>query len=240
MDMRGLAHFIQDIRKATSNRDEERRRVEEELAKIRSKFKHSDTLTMYDRKKYLCKLMFVLMLGYRVDFGHMQGIHLLSVNEASEKLIGYLSLTVFLNEGHELVMLTTRGALDLLSTVDLRVSLALTAIGNINNADYVSQWLKDAATDLCQNNRAADIAAASAHGSGSDKLSSEGVAKAMSVGSGTGANPQKRNTARVPACMAEEPYLRGCHRCRPGSGRSPQSPEFRCRHVRCYLLTRRY
>lgn len=197
MDMRGLAHFIQDIRKATSNRDDERRRVEEELAKIRSKFKHSDTLTMYDRKKYLCKLMFVLMLGYRVDFGHMEGIHLLSVNEAAEKLIGYLSLTVFLNEGHELVMLTTHVVhLDLLSTVDLRVSLALTAIGNIGNADYVEPMAEGMRQLICAKGGRATDSSGAAGGNEAPKLSSEeSVAKAMSVGSGTGTNPQIKKKA---------------------------------------------
>ena len=57
MDMRGLAHFIRDIRKVTANKEEEQKRIDQELGKIRSKFKESTSLTTYDRRKYVCKLM---------------------------------------------------------------------------------------------------------------------------------------------------------------------------------------
>ena len=137
MDMRGLANFIQDIRKATSNRDEEQRRIDVELSKIRSKFRETGKLTAYDRKKYVCKLMFIAMLGYTVDFGHMEGVQLLSGDSTSEKLIGYLSLSVFLNENHELLTLTTHTVhLDLLSGKEFNTCLALTAIGNAGGKDF--------------------------------------------------------------------------------------------------------
>uniref|UniRef100_A0A0A9ZCE0 AP-2 complex subunit alpha n=1 Tax=Lygus hesperus TaxID=30085 RepID=A0A0A9ZCE0_LYGHE len=107
MDMRGLAHFIQDIRAATNNKRNERIRVDEELAKIRAKFVNAVCMTVYQRKKYVCKLMFISMLGYRVTFGHMEAVRLMAGNTASEKLIGYLALTVLLDESSELLTLTT-------------------------------------------------------------------------------------------------------------------------------------
>ncbi|KAG5510867.1 hypothetical protein JKF63_06368 [Porcisia hertigi] len=138
MDMRGLAHFIQDIRRATGNKEEEKRRVDEELAKIRTKFIHTSSMTTYDRKKYVCKLMFISMLGYPITFGHMEGLKLMSQESPSAKLIGYLSTSVLLNENSGLLMLTTHTVYrDLLSTSDLSRSLALSAVANTGSRDFV-------------------------------------------------------------------------------------------------------
>ncbi|KAG5486146.1 hypothetical protein LSCM1_07261 [Leishmania martiniquensis] len=138
MDMRGLAHFIQDIRRATGNKKEEETRVDEELAKIRAKFIHTSTMTTYDRKKYVCKLMFISMLGYPITFGHMEGLKLMSEESPSAKLIGYLSTSVLLNENSDLLKLTTHTVYrDLLSTFDLSRSLALSAVANTGSRDFV-------------------------------------------------------------------------------------------------------
>ncbi|KAG5511489.1 hypothetical protein GH5_06435 [Leishmania sp. Ghana 2012 LV757] len=138
MDMRGLAHFIQDIRRATGNKKDEESRVDEELAKIRAKFIHTSTMTTYDRKKYVCKLMFISMLGYPITFGHMEGLKLMSEESPSAKLIGYLSTSVLLNENSDLLKLTTHTVYrDLLSTFDLSRSLALSAVANTGSRDFV-------------------------------------------------------------------------------------------------------
>ncbi|KPI83404.1 alpha-adaptin-like protein [Leptomonas seymouri] len=138
MDMRGLAHFIRDIRRATGNKKEEENRVDEELAKIRAKFFHASRMTTYDRKKYVCKLMFISMLGYPITFGHMEGLKLMSEESPSAKLIGYLSTSVLLNENSDLLTLTTHTVYrDLLSTSDLSRSLALTAVANTGSCDFV-------------------------------------------------------------------------------------------------------
>lgn len=138
MDMRGLAHFIQDIRRATGNKKEEENRVDVELAKIRAKFIHDSSITTYDRKKYVCKLMFISMLGYPITFGHMEGLKLMSEESPSAKLIGYLSTSVLLNENSDLLTLTTHTVYrDLLSTSDLSRNLALTAVANTGSRDFV-------------------------------------------------------------------------------------------------------
>ncbi|CAG9568938.1 alpha-adaptin-like protein [Leishmania major strain Friedlin] len=138
MDMRGLAHFIRDIRRATGNKKEEESRVDEELAKIRAKFLETSTMTTYDRKKYVCKLMFISMLGYPITFGHIEGLKLMSQESPSAKLIGYLSTSVLLNENSDLLTLTTHTVYrDLLSVSDLSRSLALTAVANTGSRDFV-------------------------------------------------------------------------------------------------------
>ncbi|EPY18808.1 AP-2 complex subunit alpha [Strigomonas culicis] len=137
MDMRGLAHFIQDIRNATGKKNEEEDRVNEELAKIRAKFVDAKHMSLYDRKKYVCKLMFITMLGYPVLFGHMEGLKLMAEATPSEKLIGYLSMTVLLNENSELLTLTTHTVYrDLMSNFDLNRGLALTAVAHTGGKDF--------------------------------------------------------------------------------------------------------
>ena len=51
---RGLTNFIRDIRNCASKEDE-RKRVNLELANIRTKFKQSDKLSSYDRKKCVAR-----------------------------------------------------------------------------------------------------------------------------------------------------------------------------------------
>ncbi|KAH9600025.1 Clathrin/coatomer adaptor [Trypanosoma melophagium] len=152
MDMRGLAHFIQDVRKATSSPAEERERVELELVKIRSKFQDTTKMTTYDRRKYVCKLMFITMLGYPVEFGHMEGVKLLALTTPAEKLIGYLSVTVFLHENHPLLTLATHSIYkDLLSEQELNVSLALTAIANTGGKEF-AQVMSTGVKNILLNN----------------------------------------------------------------------------------------
>ena len=56
--MRGLAVFISDIRNCKS-KEAEVKRINKELANIRSKFKGDKTLDGYQKKKYVCKLLFI-------------------------------------------------------------------------------------------------------------------------------------------------------------------------------------
>jgi hypothetical protein len=53
----------------------------------RSKFKGDKTLDGYQKKKYVCKLLFIFLLGHDIDFGHMEAVNLLSSNKYTEKQI---------------------------------------------------------------------------------------------------------------------------------------------------------
>lgn len=103
--MRGLAVFISDIRNCMceartvffllltavilvgKSKEAEIKRINKELANIRSKFKGDKTLDGYQKKKYVCKLLFIFLLGHDIDFGHMEAVNLLSSNKYSEKQI---------------------------------------------------------------------------------------------------------------------------------------------------------
>eukprot|EP00756_Hemistasia_phaeocysticola_P040522 Hpha_TRINITY_DN16867_c2_g1::TRINITY_DN16867_c2_g1_i8::g.149188::m.149188/K11824/AP2A; AP-2 complex subunit alpha len=147
MEMRGLHAFITDLRKAAAqSKEAEQQRIDKELHHIRQKFKEQKALKGYDKKKYVCKLLYIFMLGYEVDFGHMQGIELLSGDKYSEKHIGYLAITIFLNERHELMTIVTQSVKkDLTGNKEFTQCLALTAVANVGGKDFADAMMDDVA-----------------------------------------------------------------------------------------------
>lgn len=132
--MRGLVQFIADLRNARA-RELEEKRINKELANIRQKFKDGN-LTGYHRKKYVCKLLYIYILGWNVDFGHLEAVNLISANKYSEKQIGYLAVTLFLHEQHELLHLVVNSIRkDLLGNNELYNCLALHAIANVGGRE---------------------------------------------------------------------------------------------------------
>jgi AP-2 complex subunit alpha len=103
---RGLNNFITDLRNAKS-KEEESSRVEVELAKIRKKFNpgggtklapdgSNPSLSSYQRKKYIWKLVYIHVLGYEVDFGHAEVLALVRSKKYGEKSVGYVALSLLL------------------------------------------------------------------------------------------------------------------------------------------------
>ena len=111
---------------AAQTKEQEDKRVAKELAHIRTTFKTEKKLDGYDRKKYVAKLLYIHLLGYEVDFGHMEALHLLSSPNYQEKQIvsraklgwlfvltrlrcfvekGYMTLGILLHENHDLIPL---------------------------------------------------------------------------------------------------------------------------------------
>ncbi|KAK3679218.1 hypothetical protein LTR78_000779 [Recurvomyces mirabilis] len=132
--MRGLVSFIADLRNARA-RELEEKRINKELANIRNKFKQGN-LTGYDKKKYVCKLLYIYILGWNVDFGHLEAVNLISANKYSEKQIGYLAVTLFLHESHELLHLVVNSIRkDLADHNELNNCLALHAIANVGSKE---------------------------------------------------------------------------------------------------------
>jgi len=47
----------------------------------------------YQKKKYVCKLLYMYILGWDIDFGHMEAVNLISSNKYSEKqIVGHISV----------------------------------------------------------------------------------------------------------------------------------------------------
>lgn len=132
--MRGLVSFIADLRNARA-RELEEKRINKELANIRQKFKGGN-LSGYDKKKYVCKLLYIYILGWNVDFGHLEAVNLISATKYSEKQIGYLAVTLFLHEQHELLHLVVNSIRkDLADHNELNNCLALHAIANVGSKE---------------------------------------------------------------------------------------------------------
>uniref|UniRef100_A0A914WXU2 Clathrin/coatomer adaptor adaptin-like N-terminal domain-containing protein n=1 Tax=Plectus sambesii TaxID=2011161 RepID=A0A914WXU2_9BILA len=141
--MRGLAVFISDIRNCKS-KEAELKRINKELANIRSKFKGDKTLDGYQKKKYVCKLLFIFLLGHDIDFGHMEAVNLLSSNKYTEKQIGYLFISVLINLNSELIKLIIQSIKnDLQSRNPVHVNLALQCIANIGSKDMCEAFNTD-------------------------------------------------------------------------------------------------
>nr|XP_006012572.1 PREDICTED: AP-2 complex subunit alpha-2 isoform X2 [Latimeria chalumnae] len=141
--MRGLAVFISDIRNCKS-KEAEIKRINKELANIRSKFKGDKALDGYSKKKYVCKLLFIFLLGHDIDFGHMEAVNLLSSNKYTEKQIGYLFISVLVNSNSELIRLINNAIKnDLASRNPTFMGLALHCIANVGSREMAEAFAAD-------------------------------------------------------------------------------------------------
>ncbi|XP_056268605.1 AP-2 complex subunit alpha-2-like isoform X2 [Pseudoliparis swirei] len=138
--MRGLAVFISDIRNCKS-KEAEVKRINKELANIRSKFKGDKALDGYSKKKYVCKLLFIFLLGHDIDFGHMEAVNLLSSNKYTEKQIGYLFISVLVNSNSDLIRLINNGIKnDLTSRNPTFMNLALHCVANVGSREMAEAF----------------------------------------------------------------------------------------------------
>ncbi|XP_077773532.1 AP-2 complex subunit alpha-1 isoform X4 [Podarcis muralis] len=141
--MRGLAVFISDIRNCKS-KEAEIKRINKELANIRSKFKGDKALDGYSKKKYVCKLLFIFLLGHDIDFGHMEAVNLLSSNKYTEKQIGYLFISVLVNCNSELIRLINNAIKnDLASRNPTFMCLALHCIANVGSREMAEAFASE-------------------------------------------------------------------------------------------------
>jgi len=160
---KGLQNFISDLRNAKS-KEEETRRVDKELANIRKKFLGS-SLSSYQRKKYVWKLVYIHVLGYDVDFGHSEVVSLVSSSKFSEKQVGYVALSLLLRGGDQMLSLVVnaiRNDLTTSSNNDAAQSLALCSIANVSGLELaqalhveVQQTLVAKRTTPCVRKKAA-------------------------------------------------------------------------------------
>ncbi|CAN1252629.1 AP-2 complex subunit alpha-2 [Linum perenne] len=141
--MRGLSVFISDVRNC-QNKEQERIRVDKELGNVRTRFKHEKGLSPYEKKKYVWKMLYIHMLGYDVDFGHMESVSLISAPKYPEKQVGYIVTSCLLNENHDFLRLainTVRN--DIIGRNETFQCLALTLVGNIGGREFAESLAAD-------------------------------------------------------------------------------------------------
>ncbi|KAI8992585.1 adaptin N terminal region-domain-containing protein [Pilobolus umbonatus] len=113
------------------------------MANIRSKFKEGN-LNGYQKKKYVCKLLYMYILGWDIDFGHMEAVNLISSQKYSEKQIGYLAVTLLFHENSDLVRLVVNSIKkDLDDMNEINNCLALHAIANIGGREMAESLAND-------------------------------------------------------------------------------------------------
>ncbi|KAL9551537.1 hypothetical protein MBANPS3_004206 [Mucor bainieri] len=135
--MRGLTVFIGRVREL------EEKRINKEMANIRSKFKEGN-LNGYQKKKYVCKLLYMYILGWDIDFGHLEAVNLISSQKYSEKQIGYLAVTLLFHENSDLVRLVVNSTKkDLDDMNEINNCLALHAIANIGGREMAESLAVD-------------------------------------------------------------------------------------------------
>jgi len=111
---------------------------------IRTSFKEEDATF---RHRNVAKLLFVHMLGYPSHFGQMECLKLIASPRFLDKRIGYLALSLLVEESSEVLTLVTNSlSSDLGHRNQFVQGLALAALGNISNKDMLrdltSQVLK--------------------------------------------------------------------------------------------------
>ncbi|SPJ12920.1 AP-1 complex subunit gamma, putative [Plasmodium sp. DRC-Itaito] len=130
-----LRDLIRNIR-SCKTAAEERSAVAKECALIRTAFKEEDNIY---RHRNVAKLLFINMLGYPTHFGQIECLKLIASNKFSFKRIGYLGLTILLDENTDILMLVTNSIKnDLRNSNQYINGLALCALGNIANSEMCS------------------------------------------------------------------------------------------------------
>ncbi|CAL1695823.1 unnamed protein product [Somion occarium] len=141
-NMRGLTQFIADIRGARV-RELEEKRINKEMANIRKRFKDGN-LDGYQKKKYVAKVIFTYILGYKVDVGHMEAVNLISSPKYSEKQIGYLAVTLLMHENSDFLRLVVNSIRkDLNENNEIYNCLALHAIANVGGQEMAEALSED-------------------------------------------------------------------------------------------------
>ena len=98
----------------------------------------------YQKKKYVCKLLFIFLLGHDIDFGQKEAVNLLVSNKYTEKQIGYLFISVILNHESDLMRLIIQNIKnDVSSRNPIFINLALQCIANIGNKEMADAFAQD-------------------------------------------------------------------------------------------------
>nr|XP_045013286.1 AP-4 complex subunit epsilon-1 isoform X2 [Jaculus jaculus] len=83
-------------------------------------------------KECMVRLIYCEMLGYDASFGYIHAIKLAQQGNLLEKRVGYLAVSLFLHENHELLLLLVNTVVkDLQSTNLVEVCMALTVVSQI-------------------------------------------------------------------------------------------------------------
>ncbi|MBN3313376.1 AP4E1 protein, partial [Atractosteus spatula] len=131
-----LGSLIRNITELTSKHEEEKL-IKKELSAIREQASSPNT-TLRQMKEIMVRAIYCEMLGYEASFSYIHAIKLAQQGSVLEKRVGYLAVSLFLNESHDLLLLLVNTVLkDLQSTNLIEVCMALTVASQIFPKDMI-------------------------------------------------------------------------------------------------------
>ena len=131
-----LKEFISNIRSCKTT-DEIKNIIMTEKAAIRQSFQKNKHLL---KPRNLVKLLFINLQGHDTSFGQIESLNLACRNSFIEKKIGYLTMSIFLHEKSEMLMMATnRISLDLDHPNLYIRGLALSTFSSIADSDMARQ-----------------------------------------------------------------------------------------------------
>eukprot|EP00250_Pteridium_aquilinum_P009548 c18743_g1_i1 orf=243-3203(+) len=128
--------LVKAIGEAKSKAEEERL-VTEEIDMLKRKIAEPD-VPRKRMKEYIIRLVYVEMLGHDASFGYIQAVKMTHDDNLLLKRTGYLAVTLFLNEDHDLIILIVNTIQkDLRSDNYLVCCAALTAVCRLINEETI-------------------------------------------------------------------------------------------------------
>ncbi|XP_039744990.1 AP-4 complex subunit epsilon-1 isoform X4 [Pteropus medius] len=125
-----LGGLVRGITALTSKHEEEKL-IQQELSNLKATVS-APTTTLKMMKECMVRLIYCEMLGYDASFGYIHAIKLAQQGNLLEKRVGYLAVSLFLHESHELLLLLVNTVVkDLQSTNLVEVCMALTVVSQI-------------------------------------------------------------------------------------------------------------
>lgn len=125
-----LGNLVRGITALTSKHEEEKL-IQQELNNLKAMVS-APTTTLKMMKECMVRLIYCEMLGYDASFGYIHAIKLAQQGNLLEKRVGYLAVSLFLHENHELLLLLVNTVVkDLQSTNLVEVCMALTIVSQI-------------------------------------------------------------------------------------------------------------
>ncbi|KAL8521481.1 hypothetical protein ACS0TY_011846 [Phlomoides rotata] len=136
----GQSKEFQDLIKSigeSRSKTEEDRIVLREIETLKTRLVDPNT-PKYKLKEYLIRLLYVEMLGHDASFGYIHAVKMTHDENLLLKRTGYLAVTLFLNEDHDLIILIVNTIQkDLKSDNYLVVCAALNAVCRLINEETI-------------------------------------------------------------------------------------------------------
>ncbi|XP_066270284.1 AP-4 complex subunit epsilon-1-like [Branchiostoma lanceolatum] len=137
---RGFQSLIKAIGESQSKHEEERI-MKKEVNYLQQKLTQPD-ISKKQMKELLVRLVYCNMLGHDITFGYIHALKLAQQGGLVEKRVGYLAVSLFLHEDHELIMLLINTIQkDLKSTNILHVCMGLTAVCALISTEMIPALL---------------------------------------------------------------------------------------------------